>query len=308
MPNINYNKRILANYVKMTTELPKINEKNIFVYWTGPANDYILLMRALMILHSNNGQNYHFFVVCPDNLSNFIDDPLPEVFHQLKPAHQADWVRVNLIYKYGGIWIDSDMIIIDNTQITDLFNMIYNTPNQDGFFVNEGRVIYNGVFGSRANTLFFAKLRLRMNKILAQKGTQIHWVEIGNSLYTHLFITETHKYKVLDGENTIYPVIYYNMGPQMLAKDYDNYKQVEKPWQPILVITQNGAINELMLGKTYKDILDMKYPLNYFINKSIRLSPVEYRLDPTSTNHNNRLTEIIQHLESVKSKIPATPN
>lgn len=278
--------------------IPQINDKNVFIYWTGEANDFILLMRSLMILHSNNGEKYKFFTITPENISEFIQDKLPECFNQLKPAHQADWVRVNLIYKYGGIWLDSDMIMINADQLEALFKIMYSS-NYDGFFVNESSVIYNGVFGSRANTIFFAKLLVRMNKILQKKGNQIHWVEIGNSLYTPLFYADTNKkYCLLDADKTIYPVIYYNMEKIICSPIYETYKEVERPWQPVLVITQTGFISELMTGKTYFDILAMKYPLNYFINKSIQNISTNINVSTLLEQYptNTRIGEILKHL------------
>ena len=282
----------------MSVILPKINDKNVFIYWTGEANDFILLMRALMILHSNNGENYKFFIVSQNNLGEFITDKLAECFDELRPAHQADWARVNLIYKYGGIWLDSDMIMINSNQLDEMFKIMYSLE-YDGFFVNEGSVIYNGVFGSRANTIFFAKLLIRMNKILAEKGNKIHWVEIGNSLYTPLFYNDYNKkYCLLDADKTIYPVMYYNMEKIVCSLIYETYKEIERPWQPILVITQTGFISELMTGKTYLDILAMQYPLNYFINKSITNQPNNINFGELFAKFptNTRIGEILNHL------------
>ena len=45
---------------------------------------------------------------------------------------QVDYMRILLIYKYGGIWLDSDTIVL--TSLKELFDIL---QEQDGFFIND---------------------------------------------------------------------------------------------------------------------------------------------------------------------------
>lgn len=38
------------------------------------------------------------------------------------PAHQADFVRVNVICDYGGIWLDSDTLVLEDKTEYEILN------------------------------------------------------------------------------------------------------------------------------------------------------------------------------------------
>ena len=60
----------------------------------------------------------------------------------MRPAHQADFVRVNVICDYGGIWLDSDTLVLDS--LDSLFDII---DNKDGFLIKENnKILWNGIF------------------------------------------------------------------------------------------------------------------------------------------------------------------
>jgi len=90
-----------------------INENNVFLYWVG--NDYklIKILRGLIYLHSKKGKNYTVHLLNKDNITKYITN-IPDYFNALLPAHQADFIRVNVICDYGGIWLDSDTLVMDN--------------------------------------------------------------------------------------------------------------------------------------------------------------------------------------------------
>ena len=87
-------------------------QRNLFLYWEGPDYSLISLFRKLIYLHSKNGKGYKVHLINHKNVHEYIKD-LPKCFFKLQLAHQADVVRVNVICDYGGIWIDSDTIVVD---------------------------------------------------------------------------------------------------------------------------------------------------------------------------------------------------
>ena len=95
-------------------------ERNVFLYWIGEEYKLILILRKLINLHSKNGKGYNVKLITHENIKDYISD-LPDYFYKLRPAHQADYVRVNVICDYGGIWLDSDTLVIDS--LDSLFNI-----------------------------------------------------------------------------------------------------------------------------------------------------------------------------------------
>ena len=68
---------------------------------------------------------------------------------------RADFIRYIILYEYGGIYIDCDVIFLQNFIPYDIFN-------KDYFFVKNFGIIYNAVMGSKKNNNIF---KLILNEI-----------------------------------------------------------------------------------------------------------------------------------------------
>jgi mannosyltransferase OCH1-like enzyme len=140
-------------------------ENNVFLYWTGFDYKLIKFLRGLIYHHSNNGINYKVHLLNQNNILNYLDE-VPSYFFNLHPAHQADFIRVNILYKYGGIWLDSDTVVMND--LSSLFDII---KNQDGFFILQSddksdKKLCNGILGTIPGTELFYKWSQSLIKIL----------------------------------------------------------------------------------------------------------------------------------------------
>ena len=95
--------------------------RNIYLYWVGKEYKLISILRDLIYLHSTNGIGYKVNLITDKNIREYIKD-IPDYFNSLFPTHQADFVRVHVICDYGGIWLDSDTLVID--KLDSLFDII----------------------------------------------------------------------------------------------------------------------------------------------------------------------------------------
>ena len=176
LKNNNFKIEIFDNKIEYNTNQGKSNN-NIYLYWVGNEYKLIQILRELIYSHSNNGKNYVVHLINKENINTYIKD-LPNYFYDLQPAHQADFVRVSVVCDYGGIWLDSDTLVMDNLET--LFNII---NNQDGFFIlQNNNILFNGVFGSKPNTKLMIEWKTRLIQILNEKTNNIQWAEIGNNL------------------------------------------------------------------------------------------------------------------------------
>ena len=135
-------------------------KRNVFLYWVGKEYKLISILRNMMYLHSTNGKGYNVVLITKENLNRFAKQT-PSYFDNMCPAHQADYVRVHVICEYGGIWLDSDTLVLDS--IDTLFDII---EAKNGFFIKEGNsILWNGIFGGRPNT----ELMVMWKTIMVQK-------------------------------------------------------------------------------------------------------------------------------------------
>lgn len=243
-------------------------ENNVFLYWTGFDYKLIKFLRGLIYHHSNNGINYKVHLLDQNNILNYLDE-VPSYFFNLHPAHQADFIRVNILYKYGGIWLDSDTVVMND--LSSLFDII---KNQDGFFIlqsddKSNKKLCNGILGTIPGTELFHKWSQSLTKILNQKQNKISWEEIGNDILKKFTDNEPYlykNYKFYDGDENMYPVSWKIQKQEYLTKPYENWGNLVREFQPLIILT-NSVYKEAE-NLTESEILN-KTPLSYFIRQSL---------------------------------------
>lgn len=235
---------------------------NIYIYWIGRENSLIKILRGLIYLHSK----VDVHLINHENITNYITK-IPECFYKLCPAHQADYVRVNVICEKGGIWLDSDTLVMDSLEsLVDLVN------EKNGFFIKENpNVIINGVFGSKPQTTLMIEWKNRIDFVLSEKRENIEWDDIGNSILQDIYKTHPHYYGdyiLFNGPDNMYPVTGDDCVKNFIENKYDNYKQIIRDYQPLIILVHQ--VYQKISCLTIREILDSKFPLNYFINKSLQ--------------------------------------
>lgn len=243
-------------------------DKNVFLYWIGPEYKIIKLCRALVYHHSNSGKNYKVHLINRNNVNSYVDNLPGEFFWNLKPANQADFIRVSVINKWGGIWLDSDTIVMSD--LSELFDKINNTG---GFFIeqpeyNKRKLLCNSVFGSKSNTQLLKMWYEDCQKILQTKKEQLNWDEIGTSLLEkYRFKNEYlfHQFEILNGIDNCHPVHWSESYKEFIETPYENFNKIIRHFQPLIIFNNEVYKKSEMMSE--KDILS-KTPLSYFIKKS----------------------------------------
>ena len=270
-----------------------LEKRNVFLYWIGQEYKLISILRNLIYLHSTNGIGYNIILITDKNINDYIEN-IPKYFYDLCPAHQADFVRVHVICDYGGIWLDSDTLILDS--LDSLFDIV---ENKDGFFIKNcfikenNNILCNGIFGSKPNTSLMKEWKKRLTDVLDEKKNTINWNEIGSKMLDLMFNSNANllkDYKIFEGLDNLYPVNWNNCVTEFINKPYDNYKNIVRNYQPLVVLV-NSVYKELE-NKTVNEILNGNMPINYFINKSFdNMKLVNYNFIEIGTSNFDTLIE-----------------
>ena len=284
-----------------------MTERNVFVYWTGKTYSLINILHTLIKLHSRSGRGYTLHYIDETNLREYIPD-LPSYFHTLLPAHQADYVRIHVVCEYGGIWLDSDTIVMSN--LDALFELL---ELYDGFFITEYDACCNGVFGSRRRTPFMLEWKRRATQILQSKRNKIGWIEIGSHLINEILKhAEFNTYYILKGRDTVYPVFYDQAVEQYIRRPYKHYKNIIRPFQPLIILV-NAVYRELQ-HHSELELLNGTLPLNYFLMKAFdQLEFKNYDFIEIGTSNFNTLIEhaddttVGLSIEPIKSYLDQLP-
>lgn len=240
--------------------------KNVFFYWTGDDPcPLILLLRELIYKHSGHGRNYKAVYLTDENIRDYITIPTHDnVWDWLEPAQKSDYVRAKILYKYGGIWLDSDTVVMDD--ISGLFDLI---DKGEGFLLYEGNSVpVPGVIGTKAGTPLFQEWCERLDRSV---GIALGWGELGPQLLNTI-VGETDKdknYHRLDGLDTIYPSSWEYCVADYVELPKHRSSDLERDFQPVVVLV--GHVYRALHHLSRRELLEADNPLAYFLNKSMSI-------------------------------------
>jgi hypothetical protein len=237
--------------------------RNVFMYWQGPSYVLVDLLRDLAAKHAGP-MNYTLHVVNEDNVQEYLGHPMPPEVAGWEPAHRADYVRVCLLYKYGGIWLDADTIVMPT--FGDLFSHL---DTKQGFFVLErDDRPCNGVFGTRPGTRLLREWKALIETRF-RAPDKLEWNEIGSEFLATQLKHIRAEYVLLRGADTVYPLHWQQYVHEFLLQPYEHYRTLVRPVQPLVVLVNSVYKGVEGMGLTKADLLaQTTMPLNYFLRVS----------------------------------------
>jgi hypothetical protein len=89
----------------------------VWLAWPGNDVPSDILALCLASVRRHNGADFEVIVVTPSNLGQYLD-PNP-AYDYLSLVHRADYLRLSLLHRYGGIYLDMDTIALRS--LTDIY-------------------------------------------------------------------------------------------------------------------------------------------------------------------------------------------
>ncbi len=129
-------KKLLYEYREMlsNTYVSDFDEKqseqiNVWIFWwQGLENAPELVKKCIDLMKKNfNSENYSIKIITQDNIKEFCN--FPEYIYKkvenksITLTHFSDLIRANLLYSYGGLWIDSTVLVLENVE-EDIFKNV----------------------------------------------------------------------------------------------------------------------------------------------------------------------------------------
>ena len=165
---------------------------NIFMYWEtlpGKTKPTYLDLCYDTIL-KNCSQDFKIHMLDEKNIKNYLPDLRPDLDQKLKIQQKVDYYRLLLLYKYGGIWLDADTIVIKS--LVPLFEKL-KRYNYVGFGCHQGFCSRTGkpnpanwVMMSKKNEILLERCIIQADKYLDQyKTLKHHYFILGRNLITN---------------------------------------------------------------------------------------------------------------------------
>jgi capsular polysaccharide synthesis protein len=79
----------------------------VWIYWAEKMPPYI--GACISTVKQNSGCEVN--IVTPDDISQYLPS-IPACFYHLSPNHQSDFFRLNVLFEYGGMYLDADTIVV----------------------------------------------------------------------------------------------------------------------------------------------------------------------------------------------------
>ena len=165
----------INNYHKQSKTFPKI----VWTYWDSNMPDSVT---TLINQWKYLNPTWNINVLSKDTLSLYIkSSELPDGFYEGKesPQHSSDMVRVILLHKYGGVWIDGSTImmksldwILKEFNKTNIHYLGYYMPSFTT--IKDKPIIENWFIASKPKTRFIGLIK---NEMMKAFGRRVEYIE-----------------------------------------------------------------------------------------------------------------------------------
>ena len=251
--------------------------------------------------------NYRFLTNI--NISQYLNQStFPKHYTQLSPAHQADYLRLRLAEKYGGWWIDGDMLVTNSSYFESLFNILKERHYQ--FFaccvLCPRKAIENGFFYAPKGSIVVREWLSELEREHSIGQTRYHY-DIDQAGVTTTWASWEH-YPKLNTYLSAHAALQYTLERRIPRHT------------PILIQTSGSNHYKLLddcywkvdcvRNKTFEQFIHPSYPITKYIHsmrdkiwpggQHVRWSDKEpYTWKPGAQSHSDYLKRliVIKHLQ-----------
>jgi hypothetical protein len=176
----------------------------IWQYWETNSDGKPAFVDGLHAIARGNAK-VEVILVTPETLDRYISDIPPDLLSISQLAHKADMIRALLVERHGGIWLDSDAIVLRPLDwILDLLDTHEFVGFNDSGTLAEGRPwVRVNCFASRAGGEVISEWVRQQHAKFPR--TEYEWEEIGSALLHPICLRNRTNVKILPFE-TIAPI------------------------------------------------------------------------------------------------------
>ena len=152
-------------------------EKKLWLYWSTGFKDCPKLVSIAKESIKKNAKDFEINYLCEKTVWDFISNNInSQVWEMMSEQHKSDYIRISILEKYGGLWIDGTVIVMSS--LKDLLKgkcdegfFCFSWFKEDSIFVNskvkkvgKNRVIASWLIYSEKKNKIITKLRKEIIK------------------------------------------------------------------------------------------------------------------------------------------------
>ena len=174
----------------------------IWQYWENAPNTNKpgIIDFCMQSVHKNSGMKVN--IITPDNIYQYFEkkEILEEIFDLEFIAQRVDYIRIKALYKYGGIWLDSDTICTNKIYIEGKDLIIYKLEDTiiNPIIISQKK--HNQILG-----IYLKKMQQKIKNEIITLNT------LGELLLTSIIkqYSDSDEFEIRDSKN-IYPIPWYD--------------------------------------------------------------------------------------------------
>lgn len=194
-----------------------INKPFLWLYWEGQEPNYIKLCYKTVLKHCS--KDFNIIRLNEKTIFNYLPEfKSKNLDKYLSIPQKTDIYRYNLLYKYGGVWLDSDIIVFSS--LVGLYKHL-NEYDYVGAGCHSNKCIPNGA-PYPANWIMISRPNTELMKLMVEKTKNI------NSKMNYHAIGRKLLWKNISYLQKTKNWTYYHISSQCFERDYNDNKYTNK--------------------------------------------------------------------------------
>lgn len=243
-------RRSFPNRPELGMEIP------VWMYWEGDCPEWIRACQETVFRHADDVR-----LLSRNDFEKLRDRDYDINLDRLHVAHRADYVRAFLLLRYGGLWVDSDCIIMKRLEPIRNKLMICDFA---GYRERTGHVA-NSFMGSRAGGRIISLLYHQICAVL-RDGKPLDWTSIGSEPLTEILSTDQCSWHEISCEQ-IQPVCWCYPDVFFALRKPEEHDQFFDP-AAVCYMLSNMEVQWFQRQNPLKNILDSRTFFSYLLAKS----------------------------------------
>jgi Glycosyl transferase family 2/Capsular polysaccharide synthesis protein/N-terminal domain of galactosyltransferase len=236
---------------------PSSGSLPVWLYWEGDCPEWIRRCQATILAHAENAR-----LLGPAEFDRLRDTDRDIDLSRLQVAHRADFIRSFLLARYGGLWIDSDCIVMRRLE------SVLSLLDDSDFLAHRERSgwVSNGFIGSRNGGRIATAFYTRICEIL-RSNRPLGWMSLGSEPLTQILNHPPVPWRELDCE-LVQPVCWSHPEEFFAVREPSHHAMVIKS-DAICYMLSNVAIGRYRAASPGADLLASGTFFRYLLNRSL---------------------------------------
>jgi hypothetical protein len=289
----------LNERIAVVVNQPEVSDLPVWLYWEGECPEWIKICQKTILTHSPNAR-----LLNPETFNELWDVDRDINLLNLHVAHRADFIRAFLLNRYGGLWIDSDCVVLKSLQplLAQLGAHDFAAHRErGGYFGNEfmiakpGSRIARGLYDHICRTL-----RTRRT---------FGWCDLGCVPLTEVINKTDAAFLEIDCE-LIQPLCWRQVAPYVGLGSDPEHQQILNP-DAFCYMLSNLTVDKYLAANPTENLLAENSFFSFLVRQSLKettndeSSAEDKRTEVHVTNGEyNRWREIPFYLETISKLSP----